>query len=58
MTAGYDLADALAILDKWESLTDDQVRALGLLGSGNLPNRLDKLGVLLEFRPKSRDIPH
>lgn len=32
MTAGYDLADALAILDRWETLSDAEVDALGLFG--------------------------
>lgn len=32
MLAGYDLADALAILARWETLTDAQVRTLGLPG--------------------------
>ncbi len=30
MFAGYDVADALAILEKWETLSDDQIEALGL----------------------------
>jgi hypothetical protein len=32
MAAGYDLADALDILSKWESLSGAEVAALGLFG--------------------------
>jgi hypothetical protein len=32
MVAGYELADTLAILGQWDSLTDDEVRSLGLPG--------------------------
>jgi hypothetical protein len=40
MLAGYDLADALAILEKWESLTEAQIQELGLsLGTAPEPRR-------------------
>jgi hypothetical protein len=29
MTRGYDLADALAILDRWETMTADEIREAG-----------------------------
>ena len=32
MVAGYDLADALDILSRWDALTDAQVCSLGLPG--------------------------
>jgi hypothetical protein len=43
MLGGYDLADALPILEQWETLSDDQIEALGL----GL-NRLGDVGERLE----------
>ena len=56
MAAGYDLADALAILEKWDSMDDSQIAALGLLADrpGNRHDCTDELNVLRPVFGKTR----
>jgi hypothetical protein len=36
MLRGYELADTLAILDRWEALSEDEKRALGFTDAGTV----------------------